>query len=423
MSKAKVKSVRCKNCGAPLSLHGGGHKIRSLTCEFCGSVMDARQDYKLLAAFNNKKPATAGPLELGMEAKLKGVDFTIIGLVVWAAGGEHWTDYQLFSPTHGYAWLSYDRGHWVFSYRTRELPDAELTNLETKQKFAVNERKYAFYDQYQASISYVAGELTWVAQVRKRTKIVESCAPPYGFSMEYNAKEREFYQEEYLEATDVRTAFGLESSYKPYGVHALQPFKAGFIYKLGLASWPFIILSLVAILVVSVIGRGSLVFNEKFNASELTQGAVQSETFTISRPQHLVLLEMDTNLHNAWAVFDIQVQKAGQTIFGLEREISYYSGTDSDGSWSEGSHSAKAKFLVPEAGEYQLTISKPAGGEGAFGTTPPSTNLRVWVREGYIANTYFYWLFILTAVLGGLAWLRRRSFETKRWKPVTEDDD
>ena len=104
----KISSIRCTACGAPLTLHGGGHKIQTLNCAYCGAVMDARHDFAVLAQFANQHRPEC-PLELGMQGKLKGVDFTIIGMIAWFAEGE-WVDLLLYSPTHGYAWLSYEQG-------------------------------------------------------------------------------------------------------------------------------------------------------------------------------------------------------------------------------------------------------------------------------------------------------------------------
>ena len=85
-SSNKLSSIRCTGCGAPLKLHGGGHKIQTLNCEYCGAILDARHDFAVLAQFANQRRPDC-PLTLGMQAKFKGVDFTVIGMIGWFAEG------------------------------------------------------------------------------------------------------------------------------------------------------------------------------------------------------------------------------------------------------------------------------------------------------------------------------------------------
>jgi hypothetical protein len=74
-----VRAVNCTQCGAPLKLHGG-HRVRSLSCGSCGSVLDTKDEYQVVKQFADiQRPQM--PLELGMQGKLKGIAFTIIGVV------------------------------------------------------------------------------------------------------------------------------------------------------------------------------------------------------------------------------------------------------------------------------------------------------------------------------------------------------
>ena len=77
-----VKSIRCTTCAAPLKLYGGGHKILTLTCEYCGSVMDVRREFELLHQFKNHAKKPACPIELGMQGQFYGVTFTAIGPMI-----------------------------------------------------------------------------------------------------------------------------------------------------------------------------------------------------------------------------------------------------------------------------------------------------------------------------------------------------
>ena len=111
----QVRSINCTQCGAPLTLHGG-HRVESLTCGFCGSVLDAHEDFKVVRTYADlKRPYS--PLALGMSGKIKDVEFTIIGMVQYRdAWHDSWLEYAIYSPTHGYAWVAYEHGHFLFRF-------------------------------------------------------------------------------------------------------------------------------------------------------------------------------------------------------------------------------------------------------------------------------------------------------------------
>ena len=128
-SETNLRAINCTACGATLDVLGG-HRVKSLVCGYCGSVMDSHAGYQVIQRYRDSPDRPAAPLALGMEATLKGVPFTIIGMIEYVsrqsgpgwAETYDWISFQLYSPTHGYAWLTWNKGHYVFSYRTRDLP-------------------------------------------------------------------------------------------------------------------------------------------------------------------------------------------------------------------------------------------------------------------------------------------------------------
>ncbi|HEX7243308.1 MAG TPA: hypothetical protein VF263_23700, partial [Longimicrobiaceae bacterium] len=111
-------------------------------------------------------------------------------------------------------------------------------------------------------------------------------------------------------------------------------------------------------------------------------------------------------------------QETGQvTEFG--REVSYYHGTDSGESWSEGSREDEALVPSVPAGRYVLRVEPD-------GPAPVSYSLEV---RRDVPNTLFYWLALLAlAVPPVFALMGAGSFESRRWAesdyaPTEEDDD
>lgn len=419
--KPKLASIRCTSCGAPLQLHGGGHKILTLNCNYCGAVMDAQKEYAVLAQFKNQRKPDC-PLEIGMQGTFKGVEFTIVGMVGQDAEGE-WVDLLMFSPTHGYAWLSYENGHFTFTRRTRACLGSALWTQAVKSTVPCGEQTFRLYERYEAKITYVAGELTWLAKVGDASQLAEAIAPPWLLSAEKSADESELYLCEYVEPEEVYRSFKLTD--KPpvrSGVHPAQPFKWAISETVSRASKPFAIFALLAALFIWLFLDGKKVYSETIPVGA-AQAEQQTREFTITQPDRLVALELDTNLSNAWLYFEITLMHAGKEVYSLGKEVSYYEGYDDGENWSEGSNFATALFKVPEAGAYSLTVQTPEGGKGETVATLPSGWMTLSVREGFVGSRYFFILLLLSGL--GALWhpLERWRFERRRWQEVEEDDD
>lgn len=413
-----VRSISCTECAAPLHLHGG-HKVRTLTCSYCGSVLDMRDEYKVLHSFLNRRRPPA-PFELGASAELRGVQFTIIGLIEFqTADCSGWLEYSLYSPTHGYAWLEIENGHFVLSHRVRDAP---LTAVPTarKQTFKARGRTFEVFERYSAKITYVEGELTWIARAGDAVLITDAVDPPFVYSIERTAEEEEYSFGEYIEAQTVYAAFGIKDAPpKPSGVHPAAPFReSGITAAMSRAAMFFVPLALGLSLYALLWGNGAPLLSTDISTEQFTAGS-QTETFDVSDANSLLQLELHSQLNNAWAWFEVEILKDSEVVYSLGKQISYYSGYDGGEHWSEGNQSAKAYFKLPQAGTYALSVTG-VGGTGERGTTPQNASLRVSVREGVVVGRYFLALLVITSLAFAWRHLARLIFETRRWQ---DDDD
>jgi hypothetical protein len=414
-----LRSINCTKCGAPITLHGG-HRVLSITCAYCGSELDAKDDFKVLHQFNSReRPVT--PIEIGMSGEFKGIEFTVIGLIQFRSlDGYGWIEFALFSPTHGYAWLEQSGNHFLFSRRTRDIPSTPM-GAQVKSSFKVRDRQYRVYESFKASIVYVEGELTYVAKAGDQVLVTEAIAPPFLYSRERTQGEEEYVLGEYLEPDVVYCALKLKGTPgRRSTVHAAQPYRPSWLVS-GLSGAGKLFTPIVALIVVAVLflGWGSTLLVARFDQS-VFRTSVSSKPFTVEHPDKLLELSMHAPLRNAWAAFDILVLNGEKEIFSMAKQISYYSGVDGGESWSEGSERASAYFKVPEAGSYKLVI-RGQGGRGSSSKAPPRANLTVTIKEGIIVSRYFVVLLVLCAFAFGLKYLGQWRFEAKRWGE-TEDD-
>lgn len=408
MSESTVRSINCTSCGAPLKLHGG-RKIRSLTCEYCGAVMNPQDEFSLLTQFSEQQPPTHSPLKTGDQGKLKGVLFTVVGIIEWSTDGESWIDYQVFSPTHGYAWLVYETGHWVFLRRTRHLPNKPLWNLESKAKIKVKQQTFLFYEKFYAKISYVAGELTWVARVGDSTLLAESIDPPYLFSEEKNEKETESYLGEYIDADDIKREFKISENYPVAPVHRLKPYQSKFLQPFAKVAKPFALLSFIISFAILIFMQGERMTVKPVVMKNTGNGQVESSyEFSISKPNHLILLTLDTHSANELLNARIKQQATGKTIINLGKANAKTGAYRID----KRIRRVEASFEVPKAGIYTLSFSAK--------TQLPVKRVSLMMKENHVGSRYFFWLLLFSLAIILISSFSRRSFESQRWKLVED---
>lgn len=416
MTDSNIKSINCTQCAAPLSLHGG-HRVESITCGYCGSVLDTKDEYKIVKQFKDARRPTM-PLQLGMAGKIKGVEFTIIGVIEYQSSPDYavWLEYMIFSPTHGYAWLVYDMGHFVFARRVRDLPDGEI-NQVYKSGFEARGHKFKVYDYGKTTINFVEGELTWIAEKGDKVKFIEGVSPPYSYSVETTANEKEYTLGEYLNYQEVYDSFGVKEGYmEPYGVHGAQPYVASKLTSsVYSVSKLFLPVAFLIWLVILVLGGGTQVFKDSISPAEyLTSQTGAVRTFNITDTGNLVELKLHSNLANAWGWYDIEIRNSSGPLFSMAKQISYYSGFDGGESWSEGTRRATALFKLPTEGEYSLHVIGE-GGQGEYATTPQKVALDIEINEGVIVSRYFFYLTIIFLLAFLKQFIARKIFEGRRW--------
>ncbi|MEA3523333.1 MAG: DUF4178 domain-containing protein [Campylobacterota bacterium] len=407
-------AINCPNCAGSLDALGGGRQVVSLTCKYCGSVLDVEDEYKVLAQFK-KVDIPSSPFRIGMQGKIKGIDFTIIGMVAYSCvkgvsvGEDTWIDFMLFSPTHGYAWLSYEEGTVIFSRRTRSLPSSNFMGLSPKNRVDFEGKTYKFYEAYRAYVSYVQGELTWVARKHDLVHIFEAIRPPFGVTLEHSKNEDEYSISEYLKAEDIYESFGLTQKTSE-SFHALKPFSAPKSKSLAFASALFIGVSLFMIIFVLLFNSGTFIKEDNFSSRS------RQIPFHIDNPEHLVELDIRSNVNNSWIYYDISViDKQNEEIYALGKEISYYHGYEGGESWSEGSREASAYFKVPKSGDYLLLFNAPENRVGV-----PT---RISIKENVIRSYYFIGLFFFFIFTASIYLFKRIAYESRLWKHTQEDDD
>ena len=165
----KINNINCRKCNAPLSLHGNIHRCRHLICQYCGMVMDSRNDFKALYSFTHIQ-SNSSRLRIGMQGNIQGVSFEITGFITYVDKETEWLQFQLYSVTHGYAKLIIKDGLFIFLKKTHYLPNHNLWLLKNADTFIAQDKCFRIESFYFTEIYYAAGNLIESIKQLQRNK-------------------------------------------------------------------------------------------------------------------------------------------------------------------------------------------------------------------------------------------------------------
>lgn len=417
----KPKAINCPNCGGNIELRGFAH-TRSAVCLQCCSIIDpTTPELQILQQFDER--LRVRPLiPLGTRGKYRGVPYEVIGFQVRSInvdGTEYsWHEYLLFNPFKGFRYLTQYDGHWNDVLNVHGLP--AFTTMGGRKAVSYNNVAYKHFQNAVARTAFVMGEFPWAVRVGETNTVDDYVAPPYMMSSEQTEGEVNWSFGTYISGSEIEQAFQLKTKLPaPQGVYANQP--SPYQGKVRSAWRTFMLLCLVwAVLLAFFTFSASnrVIFDQSFHFAQAVPGEHSFVTQPFDVPgRGNVEVELSTDLKNNWAYFSLALlREDGAQGFDFGREVSYYSGRDSDGSWSEGK--AKDSVILPRvpAGRYYLRIEPEMDAQAsATAASGMTMNYEVTVRRD-VPTTWLFWLALpLLLIPPILTGIRSMAFEGRRW--------
>jgi ribosomal protein S27E len=421
----KAEAISCPSCGVPWALHD--QSVLTVACRSCGALSDIDGKVAKVRDVARQGARAAPALPLGSKGKFEAVEWEAIGFMRKSVPSEvgTWDEYLLYDGKGGFAWLVSERGHWNFVRQINKLPVQNAAG--DRPSYTLGSDRYTHFADYRAEVIAVLGEFTWRVRVGEKVDVRDFIAPPNVLSCEQSDNEWTWSQGYYLSPDEVSAAFGLKRPLiRASGVNACQlnP-HAGARWR---ALAMFLAFAIVAWGVHAWFASGS---EAVFHRTQLEllpgiESLSSSEPFRIASDQRRVEVDHFAPVSNTWAGLEVElINRDSGDRFEAANEIAYYSGYDSDGSWSEGQQSGSAVFYGVPAGEYQLVVR---GELAADAPQALSDQVTVRVTPPPFSNLFMCWLLLLLFPL--FAFLRSHSFEVSRWSesdhPMSsssEDDD
>ncbi len=419
----EVTHLNCTQCGAGLDALGGGRVLTHI-CPYCGSELDAQDDYKVIAQFRDmERPET--PFDIGQVGALWGVEFTVIGTMAWteyhAGRSWHWVDHQIYSPTHGYAWLTVEDGWVTFVRKTRDIPhppyvsSSTIEHSENRPVVRLAGERFKYYASGRAKPTFIEGEFNFRPSMDETMDYVSFLGGDRMLDIISARNEREYELSLLPDQARLMESFSVPAGRRPRprGSHPLQVLSRSPL-QLYLRNLTLIGATVSVVLAVMMMGLGRTIAQ--------SDGVSVRKTidlpFTVTDGGKLTQITIWSNAYNSWAWFEAELTDAeGESVAEFENGVGYYKGSD----WSEGSQKAKTRLKLP-AGDYRLTLSMAESQIDWTGGRLAS-HMQATVYQG-VANTMWLWgVAALLGTIGGAFLLDRVRHNARRWSGSDWSDD
>jgi hypothetical protein len=411
----KVRTLECPTCGGTVELRGHAHTI-SAVCAQCLSVIDTSDpNLRILQQFDEKQRILPR-IPLGTRGKLQRSEWEVIGFQVRqivVEGVEYrWSEYLLYNPYKGYRYLTEYQGHWNVVRTLAALPDTSTKRGRRAMRFA--QQTYSHFQSAKAETVYVLGEFPWRVQVGEVISVEDFVSAPYSLSAEITDDEVVWSTGTYVPGEEIWKAFSLQGHAPPrQGIYSNQPSPyTGKVKGLWVTLAWLMLLFIILGCGVGLLGRGSQVFAGRYaySSSVKTEPAFVTSIFNVSDGN--VRVDIDTDLSNDWAFFSLAlINDDTGHAYDFGREVSYYFGRDSDGSWTEGRRTATYTVPGVPSGRYYLRVEPEMDDDGRV----HAVNYGLTVSAGALDGTWLLVVFFLLPIPAIWKTWRSVQFESKRW--------
>jgi hypothetical protein len=421
---AKTKALYCPNCGGPIELRGFGHALTAV-CPQCLGVLDASSPLLKMVQQVQEKQRCNPLIPLGTRGKFDGAAWEVIGFqtrtVVEDGESFSWDEYLLFNPYKGFRYITQYSGHWNFVTPMEAMPARH--SVGSRPAVSLEGRTFRHFSGAEATTSFVLGEFPWRVRVGERVIADDFVDPPTVLSSETTPHEVTWSRGEYTPGVEIWKAFALSGNPPPpQGVYLNQPSP----HKSHTGVWRHFFLLLLGLIVLAVVfagmSREDVVFSQRYHYStaDTTEPSFVTPVFELKGHTAALELNVRANISNNWAYFNFAlINEDTGNAFDFGREVSYYSGSDSDGSWSEGD--SKSSVYIPSVppGRYYLRVEPEMdAAEGVYRVAGKKTNAMDYQIElkHDVPNYSWFWIAGLLLLIPPMfLGARGRSFETKRW--------
>ncbi len=362
-----IRTLECPNCGGTVQLKY--ERTINAVCIQCLSILDATTpSLQILQKFQGKQRYQPN-IPLGTRGKLPSGQYEAIGFqtrYIYVDGVTYtWAEYLLYNPYKGYRYLTEYNGHWNDIRTLRALPASSQKN--SKPAVVYGGKTYTHFQRADATTSFVMGEFPWQVRVGETVQVERLYCAAGGHLVGRIARRSRVVGRYIHAGARYLESLRLKGSPPPTrGIYANQP--SPYQGKAGSAWAVFVLLTLLLLttmMVVAIAAPRQKVFQQHYTfASGAGEPSFVTPVFTLASGKSNVEVTIDTDLNNDWAFLSLAlINNDTGVAYDFGKEISYYYGRDSDGSWSEGGRSGSVS-LSGDTGRSLLSSRGTGDGKG-----------------------------------------------------------
>lgn len=375
-----ARAIECPACGGALAIKAAGHSV-TLGCQYCGALLDvAHPDVAVISTYEGAVRSL--PLPLGARGNLLETEWEIVGALERSDDEIGWTEFLLFNPYAGYRWLVSSEGEWQFGMMLLDRPVADGETATWR-----GEEYDLDYDPASTTTDRVVGEFYWRVRAGDRVTAATYSSGDETLSAEWTGDEMSWTQLIPLSDYTIRTAFapspdaprksfGRKGVSPPTGGGAASPLgflartRQDFSSARGMRQDDLLKMFLMGLATLAaslfvMVGFGISTQSVENSLNVAVDGQEQSVTIgtlTVTRPyQPVTINARSSSFDNRWIDLDYMLVDRGtqraHTAYGV---VERYSGSDSDGPWTEGGYSATVKFGSIPRGSYDVVVDAGA---------------------------------------------------------------
>ncbi len=411
--KPQAKALNCPKCGAAIVLRSFG-QAETVVCASCHSILDAKDpNLSILQQFEIKTSDIRPLIPLGSRGKLRGTDYEVIGFQRRSTQVDgityYWHEYVLFNPYKGVRYLSEYNGHWNDISICKTLPVADFGGANYLGE------TYKHFQSAEADTDFVLGEFPWQVRVGEKAAVTDYVHPPRVLSSEKLDKEVTWSIGEYMYGREIWDSFKLPAAPpEPMGVYENQPSPVAVnVTGIWVAFIAFTVFLLALMAGFDMRAKKQPVLHETYLFNRFdSKNEASFVTNIFELTGHTSTVEVKTNapVSNHWIYLNYALinQDTGQA-WDFGRELSYYYGYDSDGSWSEGKQNDVVVIPSIPSGHYYLRIEPEV--DPALPSIPYTVDVTHDVPVFGIYGIAFVALLVPVVIIS----FRAYTFERSRW--------
>lgn len=432
----RPQAVTCPSCGGSVALVDP-EGTAMVVCLFCQAAVDISAPGAARLLYQSTEKQAPFPIPLGTTGHLMGAEWTAIGRVRYqeddTSGVWVWDELQLFNPEKGYRFLALEEGHWMFFEPLRHRVQADPRLLDVKDRIHLAGQTFKVFERSQAFVSYVEGELSWVARLGDKLGYLDAIRPPQMLSAEWTVNEMEWTIGRYMTPEQVASAFEVSRHElpDPEGEAPAQPFVVTEDQSVRALSGLMIGLMLLLMAGVAYFAaRG----NPVYRSGPIYAGVYLSERGFLSQPieipegRHICRLEVRSDsVNNSWVAVSVAFLDPNENVLmDADAEVAYYHGVEGGESWSEGSRTDNTLLILDGPETYRLEVFGNAGLWSARGGDRKTTNgpsVEITLYSDATPARYFLIAGIVALIYPAWRYGRQALFESRRWSSAYDEEE